>query len=327
MTYSIIARHPVTGEFGVACQSHFFGVGSAVNWAEAGAGAIVTQSFVNRDYGALGIERFRAGESAPAVLADLLAEDPHPELRQVAMVDHNGRFAVHTGARCVPVRGSRQGGSFSVQGNMLAGEDVLDAMAAAAETGLEAGQRLATVLVQALRAAERAGGDARGSQAAGIMVVGPHRTASPRQEVLVDLRVEDSTDPVGELERLVERHSLFEDIVSVLFAEGLMLGPFREPGPGATDAALDRLARAAAELGEENPEAALWRAVLLLRAGRNGEATDALARLYATRPDLRAFLARLREAGFLDAAAARGTAEQEVGLSAPDIDQSPRELP
>ncbi|WP_214369528.1 DUF1028 domain-containing protein [Pseudonocardia sp. H11422] len=298
MTYSIVARDPVTGVLGVACQSHFFGAGSAVNWAEAGVGAVATQSFVNADYGGRGLEMMRAGQDAAASLAAILEVDPRPELRQVAMVDGQGRFAVHTGPGCVGHHGSRQGSWFSVQGNMLTGEEVLDAMAAAAEGPHDT---VADALVAALRAAEGAGGDARGSQAAGIVVVGVERSRTPWNDVLVDLRVEDSPDPVAELARLVRRKRLFEDVIAVLFAEGLMIGPYREPETGATEAALDRLARAARELGRENLEAELWRSVLLARAGRRTEAEQALATIFSLNPELRGFVARLSEAGFLHA--------------------------
>lgn len=305
MTYSVIARDQDTGEIGVACQSHFFGVGSAVNWAEAGVGAVATQSFVNPDYGGRGLALMRDGASARTALGAVLVEDPRANLRQVAVMDAGGSIAVHTGSSCVGACGSRSGEFFSVQGNMLAGEHVLDAMAEAMAdaTGQDAG--LPERMLAALRAAEAAGGDLRGSQAAGMLVVSADRSDLPWSEVRVDLRVEDSTDPVGELGRLVRLKRLADVVVKVLFAEGLMLGDFTEPEPGALERALHDLARVADELGESNLEAATWRAVLLARAGRAAEAADAIAELIGRRAELASFVDRIGEAGMLGPARSR----------------------
>ncbi|MFC5994664.1 DUF1028 domain-containing protein [Pseudonocardia hispaniensis] len=300
MTYSVVARDPRTGEIGVACQSHFFGVGSAVNWAEAGVGAVATQSFVNPDYGGRGLALMRDGASAEAALRTVLSADPRPDLRQVAIVDAGGSIAVHTGAACVGERGSRAGAFYSVQGNMLAGEPVLDEMAAAMEREASLTDRM----LAALRAAEAAGGDLRGSQAAGILVVSAIRSDRPWAEVRLDLRVEDSAEPVTELARLVRLKRLTDVVVDVLFAEGLMLGDFVEPEPGALDRALDALAAVADEFGAANLEAALWRAVLLARAGRADEASGAMEELVGRRAQLGALLDQLRTAGFFGAGAA-----------------------
>lgn len=299
VTYSVIARHPRTGELGVAVQSHFFGVGSAVNWARAGVGVVATQSFVNSDYGALGIERMAAGQAPAGVLADLLAADPRPDLRQVAMLDAAGAVAVHTGDSCVHSRGSRSGDGYSVQGNMLATDQVLGAAEAALVGAIAAGEELAPALVSALTAAEQAGGDARGSQAAGIVVVGGEPTDQPWREVRMDLRVEDAQDPIGELTRLVDLHTVTADLVEVMFAEGLMLGPFREPEPGAVDRALERLDRVARRFGPGNLEPHIWRTVLLARAGRTEQAAQDLAEIGRRRPQLRTFIKQVAAAGFV----------------------------
>jgi uncharacterized Ntn-hydrolase superfamily protein len=219
MTYSVVARDQRTGELGVACQSHFFGVGSAVNWAEAGVGVVATQSLVKPAYGWRGLELMREGVPAPEALKIILTEDPHPERRQVAMLDADGKLAVHTGEQCIGVRGSRDGGWFAVQGNMLTAERVLDAMAAAMADG---DGPLAERLVAALRAAEAAGGESRGSQAAGIRVVTGAAAELPWADTLLDVRVEDATDPVTELARLVRQQQLAGPVVEVLFTEGLI---------------------------------------------------------------------------------------------------------
>jgi uncharacterized Ntn-hydrolase superfamily protein len=298
VTYSVVARHPETGEMGVACQSHFFGVGSVVNWGQAGAGVVATQSFVNLAYGAQGVARMARGEAAPAVLDALVREDPRPDLRQVAMLDHAGNLAVHTGSGCVAIHGSRAGDGFSVQGNMLADHRVIEEAAVATANGLAEGLDLPAVLIGALAAAERAGGDARGSQAAAMLVVGGHATDRPWEHVRLDLRVEDARDPVGELTRLVSQKRVVDQVVAVMFAEGLMVGPYREPEPGAADRALEQLTDAAHRWGPGNLEPAMWQVILLIRAGRIPEALSALRRIEEIRPDLRTFIRRLCEAGF-----------------------------
>ena len=132
-TYSIVARDPVTGDLGVAVQSHWFSVGSSVTWAEAGVGAIATQSFVDPAYGPLGLELMRAGKSAPEALAGLLAADPEREVRQVGMVDAKGRAAAHTGKKDIQAAGHHVGAGYAVQANLMANDRVWPAMSKAFE--------------------------------------------------------------------------------------------------------------------------------------------------------------------------------------------------
>jgi uncharacterized Ntn-hydrolase superfamily protein len=196
-TYSIVARDLVTGDVGVGVQSHWFSVGSVVSWAEAGVGAVATQSVAERAYGPRGLERMRAREAAPDALAALLADDAEAAVRQVAFVDAGGRVAVHTGADCIPFAGDVTGEGFSCQANLMAREGVPEAMAEAfaAATG-----PLAERLLTALQAAEAAGGDVRGRQSAALLVA-PRAGETWRRDV--DLRVEDHGDPVAELARLL----------------------------------------------------------------------------------------------------------------------------
>ena len=133
-TFSIVARDPATGELGVAVQSHWFGVGAIVAFAEAGVGAVATQSFVDPSYGPLGLDLMRAGRSAPEALAGLLEADPNPEVRQVAMIDAQGRVAAHTGADAILAAGHQVGASYSVQANLMEHETVWPAMARAFES-------------------------------------------------------------------------------------------------------------------------------------------------------------------------------------------------
>jgi len=142
MTYSVVARDPTTGRFGVAVQSHYLGVGPVVPWLEAGVGAIATQASVNVSFGPIGLELLRAGRSAAEVVASLLAGDERPEIRQLGVVDATGRAAAHTGAECIPACGHLVGDGYTVQGNLLAADTCWPAMAAAYEAGLAAGEPL-----------------------------------------------------------------------------------------------------------------------------------------------------------------------------------------
>src|SRR5687767_7795031 len=134
-TYSIVARDPATGQLGVAVQSHWFSVGSVVPWAEAGVGAVATQSFVDPSYGKNGLDLMRAGRSAPDALNMLLAKDPARDVRQVAMIDARGRVAAHTGVKDIPAAGHITGVNFSVQANLMLSDTVWPVMATAFKIG------------------------------------------------------------------------------------------------------------------------------------------------------------------------------------------------
>jgi len=297
MTYSIVARDPHTGALGVACQSHFFAVGAAVNHARAGIGVVATQSFVEPAYGVRGLDLMAAGAAPDEALERVRETDPLARLRQVAMIDSQGRAAVHTGRCCVPEHGNRAGNNYLVQGNMLASPLVLDAMAEAMNRDAPLAERL----LDALRAAEAAGGDLRGSQAAGMRIVSGKSETALGTGTLLDLRVDDAADPVAELARLVRQHELATALAGVLFAEGLVIGGTPEPDPDALDHALDRLAELAGHDGEVALDARLWRTILLDRAGRAEEAHEAARAVTAGRPALKQFLVNLDAAGFLPA--------------------------
>ncbi|HET7519944.1 MAG TPA: DUF1028 domain-containing protein, partial [Candidatus Limnocylindria bacterium] len=166
MTYSIVARDPQTGRFGIAVQSHFLGVGPVVPWLEAGVGALATQASVNTAFGPIGLELLRAGSTAEQTLAALLAGDERPEIRQVGVVDAQGRAAAHTGAETIPAAGHLVRDGFTVQGNLLLADTCWPAMATAYEEALAAGEPFVERLLRALEAAEREGGDVRGRQSA-----------------------------------------------------------------------------------------------------------------------------------------------------------------
>jgi uncharacterized Ntn-hydrolase superfamily protein len=198
VTYSIVAWDAEGAELGVAVQSCAFNTGAACAWARAGVGAVATQSFTERRYGPVGLKLMHDGKAPREALDELLVEDELRDVRQVAFVDRDGRTAAHTGEACIPHTGDLQGAGFSVQGNMLGSDEVWPAMADAftAEEG-----SLAERLLAALDAAEEAGGDFRGRQAAGLVVVTADETAPPYERVF-DLRVEDHAEPLVELRRL-----------------------------------------------------------------------------------------------------------------------------
>jgi len=199
-TYSIVARDPATGQLGVAVQSHWFSVGPIVPWAEAGVGAVATQSFVEPSYGPLGLELMRAGKTAEEALRALIAGDANESVRQVAFVDAKGGVAVHTGAKAIEAAGHRKGKNYSVQANLMLKPTVPDAMARAFE---KASGDLTERLLLALEAAQAEGGDIRGSQSAAILVVSGKPSGKPWADRLFDLRVEDHPRPLQELRRLV----------------------------------------------------------------------------------------------------------------------------
>jgi uncharacterized Ntn-hydrolase superfamily protein len=199
MTYSIVARDAETGELGVAVQSRSFNTGAACAWAEAGVGAIATQSFTERRYGPRGLALLAEGRDPREALDELLAADEGREVRQVAFVDTNGATAAHTGSQCIPHAGHLTDANVSVQGNMLRTPDVWPAMREAFD-GTPG--TLAERLLAALDAAEAAGGDYRGRQAAGLVVVSGERDEQPSVDRVFDLRVDDHEEPLRELRRL-----------------------------------------------------------------------------------------------------------------------------
>ncbi len=198
-TFSIVAADPAAGEFGVAVASKFLAVGAVVPWAQAGVGAVATQSYANVSFGPRGLELMASGLSASEALERLLADDPQRELRQVGLVDARGQAATFTGSGCHPWAGGRTGPGYAAQGNILTGPDVVDAMANVFES---TEGPLAVRLLAALAAGDRAGGDRRGRQSAALLVVKPGGGYGGYTDRYIDLRVDDHTDPVTELERL-----------------------------------------------------------------------------------------------------------------------------
>jgi uncharacterized Ntn-hydrolase superfamily protein len=210
-TFSIVAYDPISGDLGVAVQSKYFGVGSVVPWARAGVGAIATQASAKVSFGPEGLKLLAAGKASQEVVAALTEPDEKRDLRQLGVVDAKGTVAAFTGAHCISWAGHREGDHYAVQGNLLAGEDVIRFMAESFEKARAsgAGSELADWLVAALQAGQAAGGDKRGQQSAALLVVRQNAGPGGDNDRYVDLRVEDHTEPIKELARLLQLHKAF----------------------------------------------------------------------------------------------------------------------
>ncbi|AGC44124.1 hypothetical protein MYSTI_02808 [Myxococcus stipitatus DSM 14675] len=284
-TYSIVARDPVTGDLGVAVQSHWFSVGSTVPWAEAGVGAVATQSFVDPTYGKLGLDFMRAGRSAPETLKGLLAADVASDVRQVGMVDARGHVAAHTGKNNIAAAGHLVGEGFTVQANMMEKDTVWPAMAKAYR---EAKGDLAERMLIALEAAEAQGGDIRGKQSAALIVVSGTSTGRPWADRRFDLRVEDHPEPLKELRRLINLQRAYNAM-----NEGDLALERKD-----TDGALAAYSTAA-KLAPGNAEMLFWHAISLVGLGRVDEAMPLLNKAYAADPRWKQLVTRLPAAGLL----------------------------
>ncbi len=295
-TYSIVARHAETGEMGVAVQSHWFDVGSVVPWAEAGVGAVATQSLVEVSYGPLGLDLMRGGLTAPSALAALVSADEGAAVRQVAMIDAAGRAVSFTGQRCIPHASgvTHEGETWSVaaQANMMHEPGVADAMLGAF---LKAEGDLGPRLLAAMNAAQAAGGDIRGKQSASLLIVQGDKGDRWRAR-RVDLRVADSAAPLAELNRLYTTHLAYD----------AMNDGDRLLGAGEIGPALQRY-RDAQSMNPDNVEMAFWTGVALASEGRIDESIPFFRRVLADRSnnaapadggaDWAELLRRLPEAG------------------------------
>ncbi len=284
-TFSIVARDPATGELGVAVQSHWFSVGSIVPWAEAGIGAVATQSFVDPSYGKLGLDLMRAGRSAPDALKALLAGDDGREVRQVAMIDAEGRVAAHTGSKDIPAAGHIVGKDYSVQANLMLNDKVWPAMSRAFEATKG---DLAERMMAALDAAQEAGGDIRGKQSAALIVVTGKPTGKPWADRVFDLRVDDSADPLKELRRLVTLQRAYNHM-----NEGDLAVEHKD-----NDRALAEYG-AAAKLVPDNAEMVYWHAVALVNMGRVDESLPLFRRVFAMDKNWVTLTPRLAKVGLI----------------------------
>jgi uncharacterized Ntn-hydrolase superfamily protein len=267
VTYSLVARDPDTGEFGVAVQSHWFSVGSVVPHVREGVGAVASQSVPDPAHPARILDRLGDGATPQEALDAVLAGDPGLTMRQLAVVDAEGRVVVHTGADCIAEAGHVAGEGFSCQANMMARGTVWDAMA---EAFSSSSGPLAERMVGALEAAEGEGGDLRGRQSSALVVGG------------LDLRVEDHPDPVGELRRLLGLRRAYE--AASAGDELLAEGRIEEAGP---------LYERAAHLAPGNHELLFWAGLAAAQAGDMERGLEQVRQAIALQPTWRELLHRL----------------------------------
>lgn len=281
-TFSIVARDTTTGEIGVAVQSHWFSVGTSVPWAEAGVGAVATQSFVEPSYGPKVLARIRGGERATNALVDEIDADTLRDVRQVLVIDAKGNAGVYTGQGCMPFCGHHVGRNYVCAGNLLAADKGWDRMAEAFERTPGA---LAERMLAALDAGQAAGGDSRGMQSAAIVVVKLVDPAAPWKNRIVDLRVEDAAQPIVELRRLstIRRAYDLADQGDNAFARK-------------DYAAAMRFYDGAVQLVPANDELIFWRGSMKMGMGDAGGAAADAARAIELNPRWRALIARLPDA-------------------------------
>ncbi len=284
-TYSIVARDPVTGEMGVAVQSHWFSVGSIVSWAEPGVGAIATQSLVNVSFGPRGLELLKQGMTSKEVLDKLISEDEGRDYRQLAIVDTKGNVASYTGEKCIPDAGHISGDNFSVQANLMMNNKIWPAMDKAFR---ESKGPLAERMIAALEAAQNAGGDIRGQQSASILIVKGESTGKVWEDRLIDLRVEDHPDPISELKRLLKVHRAYEHMNNGDLAIE----------KGDMDLAMQEYS-AAEEMFPENLEMKYWHAVTLASKGKVDESLPLFKEVFMKDENWRILTPRLVPIGLL----------------------------
>lgn len=285
-TYSIVARDSVTGDIGVAVQSHWFNVGGLVIYAKPGVGVVATQSLVKQSYGPQGLALMASDNSPQEALSQLIEEDPAEMYRQVAFMDEKGRTAAHTGSMCIGEAGHKQGPNYSVQANMMLKNTVWQAMAEAFETTTGT---FAERIIASLKAAQKAGGDIRGKQSAAILIVkGTNVTGNSWEDTLMDLRVEDHPDPVDELERLIQIHKAYD------FMNKGDLAMEEGDTPKA-----ESLYLAAQQMFPENLEMQYWYAINLLNNGDFEKAKTMLVPIFKKDKNWQTLLPRLKKSDLL----------------------------
>ncbi len=284
-TYSIVARDPETGQLGVAVQSHWFSVGSVVPWVKSGVGAVATQSLTDVTYGPLGLELMAAGKTAEQTLKGLLQTDEHPEWRQVGMIDAKGNRAAHTGKHCIREAGHVVGENFIVMANLMEKNTVWEAMADAFR---KSDGDLAEKMLAALEAAQREGGDIRGRQSAAMIIVRGQSTGEDYKDKIINLRVEDNPDPLGELRRLLTLNRAY-----LLMNEGDDRMVEKD-----TKGALDAYKRAM-ELAPDVIEIRYWVALTMYTEGLQDEALTIFQEVFTKEPLWVEVTKRLPAAGLL----------------------------
>ncbi len=272
-TFSIVARDPSTGELGVAVASRFFAVGSVVPWAKAKVGAVATQSYANTSFGWRGLELLEKGMTPQAALDQLLKNDDRPLQRQVGIVAADGRSVTYTGSECLNWAGGRSGPNYAIQGNILAGEAVVDTME---KIFLKTDGTLASRLYAALMAGDAAGGDSRGRQSAAMLVVKEGAGYGGYTDRAIDIRVDDHPDPFKELGRLL-------DLAQVNYSWNEAWTLFTEKKFAEALPIMERAGR----LAPSNAEVLYDLVVIRLAAGLKTEALEALEKSLSLNPLLK----------------------------------------
>ncbi len=285
-TYSIVARDKKTGEMGVAVQSHWFSVGTIVSWGEAGVGVIATQSFVNPAFGPDGLKLLKEGKSAEEVLKILISGDEGRDVRQLAILDKEGNTAGFTGKKCIPFAGHIEGDNFSVQANLMSSESVWPTMSKAFQDNSHL--PLAERLLIVLEAAEKAGGDIRGKQSAALLIVKPESSGKVWEDRVVDIRVDDHSEPLRELRRILKVHRAYEHM-----NQGDL-----EVEHGNMQKAMEEYA-AAESMFPENLEMKYWHAVTLANQGELEEALELFRLVFNKDENWKTLTPRLIEPGLL----------------------------
>lgn len=284
-TFSIVARDPETGEMGVAVQSHWFSVGSIVAWGEAGVGVVATQSFVNPSFGQRGLELLKIGKTAQEVVDQLIASDEGRDVRQLAIVDSKGNSAGYTGAKCISEAGHIVGDGYSVQANMMLNNTVWSAMSKAFKNSTGP---LAERLVASLEAAQNEGGDIRGKQSACLLVVKGNASGNIWEDRLIDLRVEDNSEPIAEIKRLLKVYRAYEHM---------------NKGDLAVEKNDMKLAmdeyNAAMEMFPENLEMKYWTAITLANTGEAEKSLPMFKEIFAADSNWKELTKRLPSVGLL----------------------------
>ncbi|WP_026897161.1 DUF1028 domain-containing protein [Daejeonella oryzae] len=289
-TFSIVARDAKTGEMAVAVQSHWFSVGTSVSWAEAGVGAIATQSFTNKSFGIRGLKLLKEGKTAQQTLDELLAADEGRDVRQVAIVDNNGNVAAHTGKKCIQFADHITGDQFSVQSNMMLIDQVCAAMSKAYTANSD--QPLAERVLAALNAAQSVGGDIRGKQSAALLLVPAKSNGEPWNERSIDLRVDDNDEPLKELGRLLRVQQAYEHMNNGDLAVEVndMQKAMQEYGT-------------AMEMQPENLEMQYWTAVTLANSKQLDKALPMFKKIFKADKNWKELTRRLPVAGLLNVSA------------------------
>jgi uncharacterized Ntn-hydrolase superfamily protein len=288
VTYSIVARDADTGEMGVATQSQAFAVGNSVPFALPGHGVIATQSMAEPMYGSVGLDLLQGGFTAQEVLTALSSVDPHPGRRQVAVLGVNGDLAAYTGDQCVDAAGHLEGDSCVALANMATSPAVWESMVESFEGS---SGPMAQRLLTSLQAGEDAGGDFRGRRSAAIMVIRATTTGRPWHDMVVNLRVDDSTDPITALGELLITKVRYQDVVRA-FQQAI------DGDPLTADRELELL-RPMDPVTE--PDQLMWRAVVAALAGREDAAKEMLGELAGTAPQFLEAARRFGKAGLMPA--------------------------